>query len=522
MIDAVAAERLVRLRVLLAGALAAATDQTATGRHVSVIFLDGVAELSLHLAADELGVNVLPRHGLEDVYANVAGALGSAWDRKAWKGVRELHRARNNLQHHGVLPDAQHLPLWAADIDQFLHSLISAAYGSDLGSVRAADAVEDAELREKLTDAEQAIDIEDFTGALGHARRSLGVAVGRFRGLTGGSSASRFSFGTFDELRTLDRALGAVEGFVDIAYLATDPAEWLWLERIHGLSRSQPIAREDAQRAYSFALAWILRFEAFEARLPRRVEPDFVEASLDEDYSMPTIVSAEVREEGDIETSVLIRVGLGQTPPNWLANLHSGIRSAQESGEAPTGTWARGEGRAIVVRLPEELDGDQIRPLVHAVIAHTHLVYEGQLQARRDKKAAEEGLAARYADVLLADARVKAVQAEQWAEGRSPVVRVTLQDSGAQSLNQYQIEAVLNERRPVQTHLHIGFRDGVFSFGEDQYTPDEALAAFDAAVSDAKNRASKLDAREQEADERRRRLLESALAAFADVATTNK
>lgn len=240
---------------------------------------------------------------------------------------------------------------------------------------------------------------------------------------------------------------------------------------------------------------------------------------------MPTIVSAEVREEGDIETSVLIRVGLDQTPPNWLANLHSGIQSAQEAGEAPTGTWARGEGRTIVVRLPEELDGDQIRPLVHAVIAHTHLVYEGQLQARRDKKAAEEGLAARYADVLLADARVKAVQAEQaeqWAEGRSPVVRVTLQDSGAQSLNQYLIEAVLNERRPVQTRLHIGFQDGVFSFGEDQYTPDEALAAFDVAVSDAKDRASKLDAREQEVDERRRRLLESALAAFADVATTNK
>jgi hypothetical protein len=54
MIDAVVAERLVRLRVLLSAALAAATYQTATGRHVSVVFLDGVGELALHLAADEL------------------------------------------------------------------------------------------------------------------------------------------------------------------------------------------------------------------------------------------------------------------------------------------------------------------------------------------------------------------------------------------------------------------------------------------------------------------------------------
>src|SRR5687767_6396209 len=98
--DAVVAERLVRLRFLLAGALAAATDQTPTGRHVSVVFLDGVTELALHLAADELGIDVRPRHGLEDIYASVAGELASAWDRKSWKGVRELHRARNNLQHH--------------------------------------------------------------------------------------------------------------------------------------------------------------------------------------------------------------------------------------------------------------------------------------------------------------------------------------------------------------------------------------------------------------------------------------
>src|SRR4051794_39774018 len=104
--DAVTAERLIRLRVLLSAALAAATDQTASGRHVSVIFLDGVSEMALHLAADELGINVGPRHGLEDVYANVARQLGGSFNGKGWKGVRELHRARNQLQHHAELPDS--------------------------------------------------------------------------------------------------------------------------------------------------------------------------------------------------------------------------------------------------------------------------------------------------------------------------------------------------------------------------------------------------------------------------------
>jgi hypothetical protein len=170
------------------------------------------------------------------VYANVAAELGASWDRKSWKGVRELHRARNNLQHHGVLPDAQHLPVWAAEVDRFVHSLIRAAFTVDLASVRAADAIENTDLRDKLRDAERAIDAGAFADAVQRAKQALDQAVGRFRGLSGGSSTSRFSFDTFQEFQQLDRSLAAVEEFVDIAYLATDPADWLWLGRLEQLS----------------------------------------------------------------------------------------------------------------------------------------------------------------------------------------------------------------------------------------------------------------------------------------------
>src|SRR4051794_20297248 len=169
-LDPVVAERLVRLRLLLAGALAAATDQTPIGRHVSVVFLDGVTELALHLAADEVGIDVTPRQGLEDVYALLAAELGSAWDRKWWRGVREMHRARNNLQHHGVLPDAQHLPMWAAEADRFVHSLVTATFDADLTTVRAADAVIDQDLRRQLAQAEAAIDAGEFAGAVQKAK----------------------------------------------------------------------------------------------------------------------------------------------------------------------------------------------------------------------------------------------------------------------------------------------------------------------------------------------------------------
>jgi hypothetical protein len=411
-LDAVVAERLVRLRFLLAAALAAANDQTPTGRHVSVVFLDGVTELALHLAADELGINVTSRQGLEDVYGLVAGELGSGWDRKSWKGVRELHRARNNLQHHGVLPDAQHLPLWAAEADRFVHSLVAAAFGADLTVVRAADAVVDQELCSRLREAEAAVDSRDFAVAVQTAKGALDVALDRFRSVTGGASISRFSHDTFDEFKKIDRALKALEEFVDVAYLATDPVDWLWLQRAENLSRSQPVSRFDAERAISFALGWILRFEAFESRLPERQEILYVEPSLDETYCQPQIVAAEVRQEDDFDLTISVLLALDQTPPNWLGELQSGVRAGQEAGEIPMGTWARREAAAVVIRVPEQVGPSQIRALAEKIIQHTHAVYEAQLQARRDKRAAERELAERFGAALADDARVIEVRAE--------------------------------------------------------------------------------------------------------------
>jgi hypothetical protein len=515
-LDAVVAERLVRLRLLLAGALAAATDQTPTGRHVSVVFLDGVTELALHLAADEVGINVTPRQGLEDIYAALANELGSAWDGKSWKGVRELHRARNNLQHHGILPDAQHLPLWAAEADRFVHSLVAVAFDADLTVVRAADAVADQGLREQLAQAEAAIDAGDFAGAVQRAKGALDAARARFGGV---GATSRLSHNPFDEFRQIDRALGSLGEFVNVAYFATDPADWLWLQRIENLSRAQPVGRLDAERALSFAVGWILRFEAFQSRLPRREEvPPYVEPSLDEDYFQPQIVGAEVRHENDFRPTVEVVLTLDQTPPEWLDNLRSGIQEGQDIGEIPPGVWARRANGTVVMHVPEQTDASQIRALAEKIIQYTHLVYEAQRQARRDRRTAERALAERVRAALRDDPRVTEVRAEYWAKDRNPMIRLTIDDPDANHLNPYAVEEALNLRRPPGSNLHIGFRNGVFSFGEDQFQPGEALEVFDASVAEAKQRAAE-QAREKEAAEaKHQQVLDAAKAAFADLA----
>jgi hypothetical protein len=138
-------------------------------------------------------------------------------------------------------------------------------------------------------------------------------------------------------------------------------------------------------------------------------------------------------------------------------------------------------------------------------------------RAHRDKRDAEEALAARYAEVLRQDPRVTGVRVDHWAAESPPILRVTIDDPELREVSPHLIEEALNRNRPAQSRLHIGFRDGVLSFGEDQYAPDQALAAFDTAVANAKARASDLEAARQEAEATQQRLLQEARAAFADL-----
>jgi len=517
--DAVTAERLVRLRVLLAGALAAATDHTATGRHISVIFLDGVCELALRLASDQHDIDVSARQGFDDVYGMVAGELGSAWNRRSAKGVRELHRARNNLQHHGILPDADHVPLWASEVDRFVHSLVEAAFNEDLESVTAAEAVEDDDLRMPLREAEAAIANGEFVAAVEKSKRAVDMAVQRFRSLRGSSTFARFGHGAaqFEEFRKIDRAFDALESFVDIAYLATDPGEWLWLERIAPDARSlRELTAGEAHRAFSFALSWVLRFEAFAARYPKPIYREPEEPSLDERYEMPQFSGFAMREQPGIRGELVVQLTLADVPPGWLHNLHTALREIHETHDLPRRFWVSYSADAIELHVPEDTDPSSVRPLADELVRRTHEVFDEQLSARRAIRQHESDLATRYADVLQADPRawVTSVSAEVRHDRRG-VLRI--QTDLGEGVPPRLVEDALNRARPLHSRSHISFRDGELVFTEDTWTPDEVLSALERASADA-TEAARAQANEREATRNKREeLVRGVSEAFSDI-----
>jgi hypothetical protein len=515
--DAVTSERLVRLRVLLAGALAAATDLTATGRHVSVVFLDGVCELALHLAADEHDIEVLAKHGYDDVYGMVAGTLGGAWNRRSAKGVRELHRARNNLQHHGVLPDAQHVPIWASEVDRFIHSLVQAAFDDNLATVSAVDVVDADDLRRFLAEAETAITRGEFAVAVQTSKRAMDTAVEQFRLLRGKSTFSRF--GTASRLREfqkIDQALDSLEEFVDVAYLAPDPGEWLSLTRIAGNARSTAdVTQDQAQRAFSFALSWILRFESFAARYPERSPFRRPEASLDQHYEAPQFaeIATHIEIRGRHE-STIADLTLDHIPPEWLDQVHAAFRRLKDTGKAPPGLQAMPSDHGITIRIAEDADPASVRPFADELVRQTHELFTLNLDRRRAIESRQEALTTAYADTLLPDPLVTGVRAEAWSNGHE-IIRVQVQvpeDVPARLL-----AAALNRERSAGDRSSIDLRGGELSFAPSVLGPEQVIPALAQAIVDATEAARAETAMEEIAETRREQRQLALRDAFADV-----
>ena len=525
MVEGVTAERLVRLRVLLAGALAAATDQSVTGRHISVIFLDGVSELALHLASDQLDLDVTAKHGFDDVYAMVAGELGVSWNRRSAKGVRELHRARNNLQHHGVLPDADHVPVWAADVDGFVHSLVRAAFGEDLASLTATEAIGDDDLRSRLSAAEAAISQGDFAGALVASKRAVDTAVVRFRSLRGRSASTFNRFGSevrrLREFQEIDQALNSLEQFVDIAYLATDPGEWLWLEEVttHRNLYPEPTA-EDARRALSFALSWILRFEAFVARYPLRGRADTNEPDLDTTYEQPRIAKVFLRDEpADDRDSIVLELTVDGEPPDWLGHVYAAARTMQQAKTMPEAAWVKADWRThkIELELPDEIEPKSVRALADELLRRTHEEFERVLEMRRETRDEENQVAERYDRVLDSSnaGLITGVRAGARHSGGFTVwVRTTAADSAPARL----IQAALDGAVSLPGH-HILFRDDELIFEDGVLAPEDVVPALERAVADARERAVAEHEEAEASRLRRAALTRTVRDAFADISS---
>jgi hypothetical protein len=266
-LSATDAERISRLRIMLADAQSRITDPSGLGQHLSIIGIDGVGELAIGLCAHKRGVqqyrSPLPKtltRLLEDL--EIKGAPGE-------QGFRELHEARNQVQHQGILPSPDHLPRWLDETAALVTFVVERCFGVDLATVGSATAVKDAKLSELLGEAERAIEEGNTTRSFDRSAEAIRIGLTVFKRDTGlGSTPHHPHPGqSFEELTTLNEELISISQQLELSLFASEPGEWMWFEqRRDEAHRGLEPSIGEARRGFVFALGWVLRMESYVAR----------------------------------------------------------------------------------------------------------------------------------------------------------------------------------------------------------------------------------------------------------------
>jgi hypothetical protein len=390
MLDATAAERLVRLRALLVAAQARAGDRSHPGIHGAVVALDAACELALGLCLHELGVP--PKRTFPEKMQQIREALGESWQHPGLQGVDELHRTRNNVQHAGVLPDADHLPIWAAEAERFIRALVATVFRCDLTEIYASSAVTDDSLRELLATAERALADEDAPRALEHAWGALESARSRW------SSQRPQGFTASGR-----RAQEVVDEYLDAGTFGADPAEYFALKRRADTDLVDQADLDLARRAVVFALAWILRWEAFNAAYPP-LEP--VPWRLRQqapvtgaEGSRPVPVGVELYDPPLPGASVAFRIQLADLPSEgeveWIDLFHDAMRAVRETHRELVLAQIDRHGE-VLLHIAGAVDGRAVESLMGSLTDKTQELYERRVEERRVRAARAAEVATPY------------------------------------------------------------------------------------------------------------------------------
>jgi hypothetical protein len=261
---------LVRLRAMLERAYREAKDSSEPSRQIALVTLDGACEYAIRFSGHHRGL-VLKRD------ANFHDSIRELRQLKGWKqtgpsglrGVIEMHAARNQTQHMGLLPDRELMSGWVEDARAFIGELIEVSFGVALGDVLLAEAIRDPDLRASLGEAERALNADDATRAFSITdqaflkarerwREQLGQARREDSG-AGASSAVRFPATPSDPLDHLE-----------VQVFATDMSRYTQLlttRRHLAIGGPKPDDAE-ARSALLFVFDWILSWEIFDAGYP--------------------------------------------------------------------------------------------------------------------------------------------------------------------------------------------------------------------------------------------------------------
>jgi hypothetical protein len=266
-LNAAEAERLSRLRIMLAEAQSRIADQSALGQHLAIVGADGVGELAIGICAHKRGVH---RHN-QPLPAALSQLLSnlSAHDAPGAQGFKELHAARNQAQHQGILPAADQLPRWIDETAALVTFLVQRCFDVELGTVGSATAVKEEKLAKILREAEEAIESGETTHSFALSWQAIQEGLTVFRRHTGlGGESARGSLGReFHDFRELEDEIASISRQLELSLFASEAGEWMWFEQRHGEStRGLEPSVGEARRGFVFAVGWVLRMESYVAR----------------------------------------------------------------------------------------------------------------------------------------------------------------------------------------------------------------------------------------------------------------
>jgi hypothetical protein len=425
--------QLQRLRFLLEEALARTQDSTDIGRHSALVLLDGACEYAMSVALGHLGQQI------ERQFPQKFDALKKArpeWKPDTWSSVMQLHRARNDAQHHGTVAAASYMPSWAAQAQRFIDSLVQVTFEVELRTILVADAVESEDVRRLLVEAEKALEQQDASAAFDAAVAGFDFARGAWRGQRS-EAIGRLTL-AYSGLSQLGGAetdptnvsLLRFEDLLEVQPFAPDVAEYHWLLARRGEAKEKLAPSLDvAQRAFLFVLAWVLRWEAFAARYEARrypppappYEPPVTGADHPVIYDTVVETQHHVGDLLDQPTLENVRYTVRVT----LADIPDGERElwAQQVGDvlneriAERGfdhVGAANVNAGGVVRfhgVSSQVTGDEIQAWIARALSEGDRRYRQKLSERQERAARLPSLRARFEEAM------KSVEADQLVIG---------------------------------------------------------------------------------------------------------
>ena len=254
---------LIRLRMMLERGLREAGDNSEPSRHIALVTLDGACEYAIRFCAHCRGLLLKPEAGfhagLELLRKDLSGR--KKWGQTGVRGVLELHAARNQAQHMGLLPDRELMSTWTLDAKAFICGLVKVAFDVELGDVMLADAIRNDKLRGLLSEAERQLNAGDSRTAFRYADGALHEA--RQLWLVQQDYARRAPL-------PQEAVAGDAVDLLEVQAFTSDIAGYTQLltTRRHVETGGPEPDAAEARSALLFAFDWILRWEVFKEGYP--------------------------------------------------------------------------------------------------------------------------------------------------------------------------------------------------------------------------------------------------------------